>query len=111
MFSVAENGDFKKGYKSLSCNIFRKSESTGIREANDSRTTELADLMAHHPKTADKHYYIRQNQLNVVVAGSTALRENFFKQSAPSVSPFSPNKVWSNDETRMIEELFKDDIE
>ena len=100
-------GISKKGDKELSCNIFWKSASTGIGEANDTRRMELADLMAHHPKTADKHYYIRQKQLSVA-AGSTAFRE---KTTASSMSPFSPKKAWSNDETSMIEELFKDDIE
>ena len=71
---------------------------------------ELASLMADPTKTADKHYYIRQKQLSAA-AGSTALREKVFKQSAPSVSPVSSKKVWSNNETQMIEELFKDDIE
>ena len=99
-------GISKKDDKNLSCNIFRKSVSTGIREANDSRTTELADLMAHHPKTADKHYYIRQKQVSAA-AGSTALREKVFKQSATSMSPVSSKKIWTNSETQMIEELSK----
>ena len=88
----------KKGSKNLSCNIFRKSASTGIREANDSRTTELADLMAHHPKTAYKHYYIRQKQLSAAI-GSTALRQKVIKQFPPSMSPVSSKKIWSNSET------------
>ena len=102
-------GISKKGDKNLSSNILRKSASTGIREANDSRTTEVADLMVHHPNTADKYYYIRQKQLSAA-AGSTALREKVFKQSAPSMSPVSSKKIWSNSETQMIEELFKDYI-
>ena len=48
--------------------------------------------MLHHPKTADKHYYIRQKQLSAGV-GSTALREKVFKQSAPSMLPISPKEA------------------
>ena len=82
----------RKGDKNLSCNIFWKSASNGIREANDSQTTELADLMPYHPKTVDKHYYIGQKQLSARV-GSTALREKVFKQSAPSMLPISPKEA------------------
>ena len=46
--------------KNISPNIIRKSASTGIREKNDHRRAETADLMAHLEKTTAIHYYVRK---------------------------------------------------
>ena len=60
--------------------LCRKSASTGSNEANESGTSQLADVMAHRGHTAGKLYYISKKQL-IAAAGSKALREVVLKQS------------------------------
>ena len=42
--------------KNLSCNIIRKSTTTGLRDADTGFYQETVELMAHSVKTQEKHY-------------------------------------------------------
>ena len=52
--------------KKLSCNLIRKSTTTGTRERNLGMEQEVADLMGHSKKTADKNYFLRQKLLGML---------------------------------------------
>ena len=102
---ITESGD-----KNVSSNIIRKSASTEIREKNDPRTAETADLMAHSEKTAAIHYYVRKNQLNAA-AGSTALQKVFEKTESTASYCKSPRKNWTDAEIKILKDIFSEEID
>ena len=64
----------EKPIKNLSCNIIRKSTSTGLKEIKSTIPQEVTDLMTHSKKNADEHYYVREKE-RTATKGSQAIRK------------------------------------
>ena len=67
---------------------------------------EVADLMAHGRKTADKHYHIRQKMKTASKAGDV-IRSYFSKKSNNA----SPRKYWLKEEENVLNTVFEDEME
>ena len=97
----------EKPVKNLSCNIIRKSTSTGLREMKSTNLQEVADLMTHSKKTADEHYYVREKE-RAATKGSQVIR-NFYKGN--DLAQHSPKRQWLPAEILLLQEEFMDSIE
>ena len=91
----------KEPVKKLSCNIIRKSTSTGLREIKSSHLQEVADLMTHSTKTANEHYYVRERQKAASI-GSNVIRQFFHGESCQS----PPKHKWSVAEIAKLQETY-----
>ena len=110
--------DDKQMPKNLSCNIIRKSASTGIRESSTGLYQEAADLMAHHLNTAESHYHLRNKSHSAAKASNVI--GSFFnvnsqnnvtqEECTPPQSPLSPRKKWDVNEICTLQDVFKDEI-
>ena len=91
--------------KHLSCNIIRKSTSTGLRESNAGNYQAAADLMAHSIKTANSHYYLREQEKSASIASGT-IRKHYYQGGAAT-----PNKrkMWNNEEINELTKSFTAD--
>ena len=102
--------------KSISCNIIRKSKSTGLRDVGAGGYQEMADLMEHSISTQEKHYALRKKQQSAgkaVAAISSYYYENSDEQLPPPESSalVSPSKKqWTIKEIEEFRELFNEDI-
>ena len=95
-------GDNQNLPKRLSCNIIRKSASSGIREMGLGGQQEVADIMAHSIQTAEKHY-VRRRKEKSAVAGAEVIRKYF--------EPVEKKKrVWSEEEEERLADSFKEEI-
>ena len=95
-------GIFKSApVKNLSCNIIRKSASSGTREEGTGHYQEIADHMGHSKETAEEHYFTRKMQISSKVGGKL-IRDNFYG----STTQASPRKVWTQSEEKLIENRF-----
>ena len=93
-------GIFSEGNnpKKLSCNITRKSASTGVHKAQPGMKGDVAGLMTHSETTADKHY-ISDKMQKASTAGD-ALRTFFNPDEQFHNSP-SRHK-WSKDAVNIV---------
>ena len=104
--------------KNLSCNIIRKSTTTGMRDAGTGFYQETADLMAHSVKTQQKHYALRQKERSASEAASVIRKfyqegnkekKDDGEQTLSRIS--SPSKkLWTVDEIQQLREVFRDDL-
>ena len=96
--------------KNLSCNIIRKSTTTGLREHKKGHYQETADLMGHSTKTAEKHYYMRQ-KVKTSAKASEVIRSHFYglETISPINAPTTPKKKWSEKEVNEIKGVFGED--
>ena len=95
--------------KNLSCNIIRKSTSTGLRESNTGCYQEAADLMAHSLKTAEGHYYLCEQEKSAARAGGVIRK--YFYESSTTVTPPKYRKKWSEGEVQKLQKEFGDNLE
>ena len=97
--------------KKLSCNIIRKSTTTGTRENYLGMEQEVADLMAHSKKTADKNYFLRQKMKTASKAGDVI--RDFFYGDSSNVGPDDIvllKKTWSKSEEEFLSATFEDEL-
>ena len=90
--------------KRLSCNIIRKSASSGIRDMESGCVQEAADIMAHSLQTAEKHYIRRRKEKSAVV-GAEVIRK-YFEQPIDA----KLKCVWSKEEEAFLMEAFSEEI-
>ena len=94
---IFDNRDLSKN---LSCNIIRKSTSTGMRESGTGKYQEIADLMAHSKSTANNHYFLRKQEKSAATATSL-IRSHFYADLDPLVA--SPKrKKWDESELNTL---------
>ena len=96
--------------KYISCNIIRKSTSTGLREHKKGHYQETADLMGHSMKTAEKHYYMRQ-KVKTLAKASEVIISHFYglETISPIKAPTIPKKKWNEKEINEIKCVFGED--
>ena len=115
--SMWKKAGLKEGNeKSISCNIIRKSTSTGLRDVGAGGYQELADLMGHSIATQQKHYALRKKQQSAGKA-ATAITSYYYENSGEQLPPpessalVSPSKKqWTIAEIEEIREIFNEDI-
>jgi len=102
---------------------FRKAAVTAVHENHAHMKNDLADLMSHNPKTAEKYYAIRQKNKNAAKT-SEALRHILFmtksneeeeKSGANKEEEKEPQNTakrhrWSEDENVAVCSIFTKDI-
>ena len=116
LWSKAGIFDNKVITKKLSCNIVRKSTSTGLRETKTGNYQEVADLMTHSLDTAKKHYHIRSKQLSATTAGAVIGKYFGLRSESPTkiqedkTPPRSPKHVWTPYETVLLESVFAEEL-
>ena len=82
-----------------SCNITRKSASTGVPKAQPGMKGAVAGLMTHSETTAHKHYYISDKMQKASTSGD-ALR-NFFNPDE-QLHKFPSRHKWSKDAVNIV---------
>ncbi|XP_057311987.1 uncharacterized protein LOC130649709 isoform X2 [Hydractinia symbiolongicarpus] len=96
--------------KNLSCNIIRKSTTTGIRGKGMGMNQEVADLMCHSLDTANKHYFVRKKQ-EAAAKGGKVIRSYFREnENISSSPPASPRHKWKIEDINKLQEAFADEI-
>ena len=113
----------------VSATSFRKAAVSAVHSDHAHLKNDLADLMSHNPKTAEKFYLIRQKRKNA--AKTSESLQNIFRgspspskddtendkmpeeqpgQSESQVQGSSSRHVWSREEDEAIRKCFKTNI-
>lgn len=102
--------------KKITCNLIRKSASSGVRSLGCGLQKETADIMGHSVATAEKHY-VRQNKEERAAVGGNVISQYFFGKSASATKSEVQENVkntkrreWTKDEEDMLKDQFSSEI-